>query len=419
MTNIIAPIQPKDREVFMDVLRGFAILGILIANLTAGGLGWGPNGIEKGTYLLPELDKQLLFYYSMFIDGKFYSIFSLLFGWGIALQIQRGINNGIDAVPMVKRRLMFMMLLGFVHLIIYVGDIVLFYAMLGFLLLPLRKFSNKTLIITGAILILSPIILYAAKMHWPVLNKPSELLNQTGDKLWDKWLGIHSEAEYLAWIKKAGWWGQFQENVIGIFYRYGNLFFISRISKVFGMFLIGYAIGRSNFYKNILQNKKIIYWAIWLGLLIGLPANYILAYYESNFNIDYYQLKPNGLYKTIAYAAGVAPLALVYTGACMLWFQTDAGKKIMSVFAPVGKMAFSNYMMHSLVCHFIFLSQGLDYGGKVGTFYLTVFAFTLFIVQIICSTIWLKHFNYGPVEWVWRSLTYGKFQSFKNNWANK
>lgn len=179
------------------------------------------------------------------------------------------------------------------------------------------------------------------------------------------------------------------------------------------MFLIGFVLGRSNFYKNITQNKKTIYLIIGLGLVIGLPANYFLAYFMSNFGEDYYNLKINGLCQTIAYALGVVPLALAYVGIFMLCFQTVIGKRIMSVAAPVDKMVFSNYMMHSLVCHFVFLPPGLGYGSQVGTFYLTVFGIALFVFQIISSAIWLKYFNYGPVEWAWRSLTYWQRQAFK------
>jgi uncharacterized protein len=226
-------------------------------------------------------------------------------------------------------------------------------------------------------------------------------------------LGITSDTTYNEWVKKVGWWDIFQSNVSGIFWRFGDLFFISRIPKVFGMFLIGFVVGRSNFYKNIIEHKKTVYWVIGLGLLIGLPANYFLAYYENTFRGDYYQLKLNGFYQTIAYAFGVAPLALAYVSGFMLCFQTALGKKIMTITAPVGKMAFSNYMTHSLVCNFIFLGAGLGYGGQLGTFYLTVFGLSLFTLQIIISTFWLKYFNFGPVEWVWRSLTYGKMQPMK------
>lgn len=410
--HTIAPIQSKDREVFMDVLRGFAILGILIANLTAGGLGWGPNRVESSPFLIPELDKQLNFLYAMFIEGKFYSIFSLLFGWGIALQIQRGLNKGSDALPTIRRRLLFMLLLGFGHILIWPGDIVLFYAILGFLLLPLRRFSDRALLITGAVLICSPIVLYAAKMQWAMVNAPANFLHLVGENVFKQLSGVQSEGDYETWFKQANWWGILKLNIAGVFHRFGYLFLVSRTPKVLGMFLIGFVLGRSNFYKNIARHKKAVYWIIGLGLLIGLPANYVLAYYVHNFDGDYYQLKINGLYQTMAYAFGVAPLAMAYVGMFMLGFQTGYGKKIMLVIAPVGKMAFSNYVSHSLVCQFVFLSQGLNYGGKLGTFYLTVFAIALFTLQILISTIWLRYFNYGPLEWVWRSLTYGKAQSF-------
>ncbi len=412
MIKTLSPVQNKDREVFMDVLRGFAIFGILIANVTAGGLGWGPYKVTSGPYLLPELDKKLSFIVAMFIEGKFYSIFSLLFGWGIALQLNKAFKNNINALPTIKRRLLFMVLLGLVHILIWPGDIVLFYAILGFILLPFRKFSNKTLLITGALLILMPIVLYTAKMHWPWVNTPSNMLFQLGSKVDNQILNL-GNTEYNEWIKKASWWDVIKSNVGGIFYRYGSLFFISRIPKVFGMFLIGFALGRSNFYKNFAQNKIIVYWIIGLGLIIGLPTNYFLAHYLSNSSNDYYSLKTNGLYQTIAYSFGVAPLALAYVGIFMLCFQKAIVSKIMSVFAPVGKMAFSNYMMHSIFCQFVFLPMGLGLGSYIGSVYLTIFCIWLFACQVIGSTIWLKYFNYGPVEWVWRSLTYWKLQPMK------
>ncbi len=413
MNSSIAPVKNKERIVFMDVLRGLAILGILIANLTMGGLSWGPNKLESGPYFMPELDKSLSFLYAMFIDGKFYSIFSLLFGWGIALQIQRGMNGGLNPIPTIKRRLMFMLLLGFVHILIWPGDIVLFYAILGFMLLPFRRFTDKTLVITGASLILLPIFLYAAKLHWPVLNTPSLALKEMGNDFSFRLTGIDSEESFKLWVEQANWWDLLQSNFASIFYRFSYLLFISRIPKVLGMFLIGYALGRSNFYQTIIQNKKWAYRIIGLGLLIGLPANYFLAQYMTYFEEDYFTLKPNGFYQTLSYAFGVASLAIAYVGILLLVFQTTFGERILSIFAPVGKMAFSNYMMHSIVCNFVFLPMGLGYGGQVGTFYLTIFGLLLFTFQILLSTYWLRYYNYGPVEWLWRSLTYRTFQRMR------
>lgn len=410
----LAPVQTKDREIFMDVLRGFAILGIFIANLGTGFSWYNEQAHASGPYLLPELDHKMGFLHHLFIEGKFYSIFSLLFGWGIALQFKRAEAKGISAAPTVRRRLFFMLLLGAVHLLIWPGDIVFFYALLGFILLPLRKFSNKTLLISGVTLLLSPVLLYGLKMSFHELNYPAQKLFETGNwaeiRLSPALKNIKSEAEYMAWVKDQTWWDVLKSNMAGFFYRYGYLFFVSRVPKVLGMFLIGYVVGRSDFYKNILQHKKLLYWVIGIGLLVGLPANFYLARYMTYFNSDYFGLKTKGLYQTISYALGVAPLAMAYVALFMLSFQTTAGKKILSLLAPAGKMAFSNYLMQSLIGNFVFLGAGLGYMGQVGPVYYTLFGIIVFAAQVIISTVWLKFFNYGPVEWLWRSATYKKWQ---------
>ena len=406
------PIQNQDREVFMDVLRGFAILGIFIANLNTFSF-YSANATETGPFLVPAFDEKMSFLHHMFIEGKFYTIFSFLFGWGIALQIKRGANKGIDVIPTVKRRLIFMSVLGFIHLMLWPGDIVFFYAILGFILLLFINYSDRVLVWTGLGMVLLPIVLYGAKMHWPWLNAPAGMFYATGQQIDNVLLGINSEADYKKFAETAGWWEVLKSNVSGVFYRFGYLFFVSRIFKVLGIFLIGYVIGRSDFYKNFVRNKKIIYWVITIGLVVGLPANYFLAYYMSTFMDDYWTLKTNGFYQTLAYAFGVAPLGFAYIGLAMLCFQTGLGSKIMTILAPVGKMAFSNYVMHTMIGNFVFLNAGLGWMGKVGPVYYTLFGISVFILQIILSTFWLKYFNFGPIEWLWRSATYGKWQTFK------
>ncbi len=416
--QLLTPVQNQEREIFMDVLRGFAILGIFIANLGTGFSWYNPAENRTGPFLLPEWDHKMSFLHHMLIEGKFYSIFSLLFGWGIALQVKKGMGSS-NTIATIKRRLLFMLLLGFIHLLIWPGDIVFFYALLGFLLLPLRKFSNKTLLITGGLLILSPVLLYALKMQFPVLNFPAEKLSQAGNwvdgQLNPQFSNIKSQEEFEAAIKDANWWTVLELNVAGIFYRYNYLFFVSRVPKVLGMFLIGYVIGRSDFYKNIVQHKKLVITIIITGFLLGLPANYFLAKQIQHHMGDYFQLKTNGLYQTVYYAVGVVPLALAYVGCFMLLFQTTTGRQMLGWIAPAGKMAFSNYMMQSLVGNFVFLPVGLAYYGQVGPVYYTLFAIMVFLLQVLISTIWLKYFNYGPVEWLWRSATYKKWQPMRKD----
>jgi uncharacterized protein len=172
-------------------------------------------------------------------------------------------------------------------------------------------------------------------------------------------------------------------------------------------------IGRSDFYKNLQQHKKTVYLIIVIGLIVGLTFNYFLAsYMSSDKSGEYYDLQLSGWYLTIFYALGVVPLALTYVGLMMLGFQTKPGNKLLQIVAPVGKMAFTNYIMHSLIGNFVFLGAGLDLMGQVGPIYFTLFGITVFIFQIIFSTIWLKYFQYGPLEWFWRSLTYKKRQPF-------
>lgn len=410
----LAPVKASEREIFMDILRGFAILGIFLANLNS--FTWYSESAQAtGPYFVPKWDHYMGFLHHVFIEGKFYSIFSLLFGWGIALQFKRAADKGVNALPTVRRRLVFMLLLGALHLLIWPGDIVFFYALLGFLLLPCRKFSDKTLVIAGTLLILSPILLYAAKSQWQWLNAPAGLLFETGSKLDANLMGVTlaNDESVAAFLKNASWWEVLKSDISGFFYRYGYLFFVSRIPKVLGMFFIGYALGRSGFYKNLEQHKKTVTIIIVAGLLIGLPANYYLARYMTYFMNDYWALNTKGLYQTIAYAVGVVPLALAYVGIFMLCFQTSTGKKIVPILAPVGKMAFSNYILQTLIGNFVFLGAGLGYLGEVGPVYYTIFGLIVFALQILLSTIWLRYFNFGPLEWLWRSATYKKWQPFR------
>ena len=213
----LSPVQLNEREIFMDVLRGFAILGIFIANLGSGFVWYRESAHLTGPLLLPALDHKISYLHQMFIEGKFYSIFSLLFGWGIALQVKRGVAKGVDATPTIKRRLAFMLLLGACHLLIWPGDIVFFYALLGFLLLPFRKFSNKTLLITGSILILLPILLFAAKMRWQWLNAPAGILFATGEKIDHLLNNNNSQEDFTNLLKTGTWWDIFKGNLSGFF----------------------------------------------------------------------------------------------------------------------------------------------------------------------------------------------------------
>ena len=237
---------------------------------------------------------------------------------------------------------------------------------------------------------------------------PAGILYQTGEKIDIHVSGIGGFEEFVKKLRYGNYFDHLQTLLSGVFYRFGDLVFQSRIPKVLGMFILGYLLGKDDRYKQIIANTKLL-WSIAIGgLLLGIPCNYLLARYMEEGK--YYNLGIEGMYQTIVYAFGVAPLALAYVALFFLAARTTVGKKCVAILQPVGKMAFSNYILHSLVGCFVFYGFGFAMLHQVGPVYTTIFAFLIFIGQIIFSTLWLKYFNYGPVEWLWRSGTYGKWQ---------
>lgn len=403
----LQPVQKSERIQLLDILRGFAILGIFIMNLEGFTFYWALNDAQRVQVPLASYDHTMEFLQWMFIEGKFYSIFSMLFGIGFAIYLSKA-NENNTILKLFMRRLAVLLLIGFFHLLLWTGDIVAFYAILGFLLIPFRKFRNKTLLIIAGFCILSPIGWYALKMSNPAIFNLAQWPFKWGD-YFSSQQGINSGQDFYNAMREVDFFQMLKFNLVGIFYRYGDLIFQSRGFKVFGMFLIGLVIGRTKFYNRLQENKRLL-WSILIGgLLIGLPANYIMATLKET--PGYGRLTMHGLKQTIAYALGVAPLALAYSSLLALLYLNNPMKKILNLLSPVGKMALSNYIMHTLIGIFTFTGLGFAI-SPMGPTAWTIFALYVFVVQIILSTIWLHFFNYGPLEWLWRSATYRRWQPF-------
>ncbi|HMP87817.1 MAG TPA: DUF418 domain-containing protein [Lacibacter sp.] len=404
------PVHNNERIVLMDALRGIAILGIFIANLGAGFAFYDATAAKTGPFF-HRLDQPFLFWQHVFIEGKFYSIFSFLFGWGFALQLMRSEQKGILPATFMRRRLFFMLLLGGVHLLfIWVGDIVAFYALVGWVLLWIRNWSDRRLLYTALLCLLLPLPLYFLKMKLPVLAAPAYLLFQAGGRI-DQLTGVGSFEQFQAMLKNGGYLQLLYSNLSGAFYRYADLLFQDRFFKVLGMFCLGYLLGRNNRYRTVLINRRLLGIVALAGLLIGLPANYLLAgAMESG---GYYELKPGGLYRTVWYTLGVAPLALAYMELFFLLAQHRMGKRLIALLQPPGKMAFTNYITHSVVGAVVFYGVGWGMMDEVGPVVYTAFAVLVFALQVILSTVWLQFFRFGPVEWLWRSATYRSWQPFR------
>jgi uncharacterized protein len=226
----------------------------------------------------------------------------------------------------------------------------------------------------------------------------------------DSNMGINSGHDYYLVASGNDSLKILRTNVDGIFFRYASLLFQSRIFKVFGMFLIGLVIGRTKFYNKLEENKKLLWWIFVAGLLVGIPSNYLMA--KLNETPGYTRLTVHGLKQTITYAFGVVPLALAYASGFALLYLLKPARQFLNALAPVGKMALTNYISHTIIGLFVFTQLGLGI-QTMGPAAYTLFAVAVYFVQVLISTLWLKFFNYGPLEWLWRNATYGKFQPMR------
>ena len=406
-TQKALPVSLNERADILDVLRGFALLGVLLDNVI-GFTGWGfktlsmrkalPTWPADGILALSELT---------FINGKFYSLFSLLFGIGFSIILIRNEQKGINPLKVFYRRLFILLLIGVAHmLLLWEGDILFLYAMIGMILPLFRKFSDKALLITAAALILSPIILDC--IYIMIHARPGDGLERIALSI-DQKNGVPTDSTYANYLYKPGSgmheWRNWQES--GWAWRYEGLLDSNRIPKVLGMFLLGFYSGRKMIYlqleKYVSLFKKLKLW----GFVIGIPAAIACTYFEI-FAGEVMKKEPAVLGHSFFYAISVVPLCLAYTSViCLRWIKKKGDSKL-KVLAPMGRMALTNYLMQTIIAIIIYYGIGFGFGGNIGPALFIPIGLAVYALQILYSNLWFKYFNYGPFEWIWRMLAYGK-----------
>jgi uncharacterized protein len=402
-TQRALPVSLADRSDILDVLRGFALLGILLDNIFAF-TGWAflPQP-QRETLATWPTDGILGLSELAFVKGKFYSLFSLLFGIGFSIILIRNEQKGVNPLKIFYKRLLILLLIGAAHLYFFwEGDILLLYALLGLLLPLFRRCSDRTLLIWAAALIASPILIDLIKVLLHV--KTGSFLQAIAINI-DQKTGVPAEYGQYLYKKGSGWqeWRNWQQS--GFFWRYSDLIESNRMPKVLGMFLVGFYAGRKMIYANLESYipllKRLRKW----GFIIGIPTSLALAYFE----IDEKNVPdPLGLIETLLYAISVVPLSLAFVSSiCLHWLKKNGNAK-WKLLAPVGRMALTNYLMQTIICITIFYGVGFGFGGNIGPVIFFPIAFAIYTLQVIYSNLWFKYFNYGPFEWIWRMLTYGK-----------
>jgi len=406
MSTASAPVLQKERFDILDVLRGFALLGILVNNIR-GFSGYGYL-TDKYQDVLPtsQADKIFDLLQFVFVEGKFYSIFSLLFGVGFSIIITRTAQKGIQTLQIFYRRLFVLIVFGLIHtLLIWEGDILLLYGLIGLCLPLFRNFSDKQLLVSATLLILSPILFDAIKVL--IKAGPGDWLFAMAQSL-DKKNGVPVDDNYAFYLFKdgSGWqeWRNWQAS--GFFYRYEYILNSNRPVKVLGMFLIGFYAGRKGIHQHLEAYHGLFKKIRNYGFAIGIIASAGKVYFEMDHKHIYSSAW--GLMDTLFYALSVVPLALAYVSViCLIWIKAKE-KTLLRYFAPAGRMALTNYLSQTIICIFLFYGIGFGLGIKFGPVFLYPMALVIFILQVLFSNFWFRYFNYGPLEWIWRQLTYGK-----------
>jgi uncharacterized protein len=396
-----------ERTQLLDSLRGFALFGVVWSNYAVLSLAMFMSPEAKAALPGAFLDAPLKAFHTILIDGKFYSIFSLLFGIGFGFFLAKG-NDGLWRF---YRRMLILLIIGWLHLrYLWAGDILFLYAVLGLLLPLFRGLSDHALVITAAALILSPIAIDAAVVLTNARFDPvAPLLRPMAAK--DALYGNSTFDAFLA-LPDGGWQAFFHANERGWLFRFVHLVESNRPPKVLGLFLLGLWVSRRRLFADVEAHAPLLKRICIAGFALGLPFSVLLWWADHNVG---YPPEASSLVRTASYALSVVPLAIAFASGFALLWRNDRWKSRLMFLAPMGRMALTNYLMQTIIALALFTGVGLGWGTRVSAVMFEGIALFVFILQVLWSHRWLKRYHYGPFEWAWRSLTYGKVMAMRNS----
>jgi uncharacterized protein len=425
--NSISPLQKHDRIESLDIMRGIVLCGILLMNINGFGLAHayndptlsgGATSWNLATWITTNL----------FFEGTMRALFSLLFGVGMFVLLDRFEKRGagIEAANIYFRRLTWLLVFGLVHayLLLWDGEILYNYALMGYFVFVFRNLSPKKLIS-------SALLLFAIGAFWSYCDYKNDIKfvsdvalarenTIAGKTLSRELIDASQKWEKKEWEHSAEGITFYNENMrksyinvvafLAPINNYYNTYWTYRYDlwDILSMMLLGIGL----FKLGILSAQKSYRFYSIMGLLgygIGLTVNYFEIYtiYQDNFSFLSFS-KTN-----ITYDLGRVPVAIGHIALIMILCKLPILKWLKYRIAAIGKMALTNYIMHSIICMIVFTGVGFGLFGKLQRYELLYVVFSIWIFQLILSPIWLKYYHYGPIEWLWRSLSYQKRQPFK------
>ena len=401
-----APVPQTERIDSIDVLRGFALLGILVMNIQA-------FAMPQTAYINPTAygdltgaNRYVWIAGRMFADQKFMTIFSMLFGAGIVLMTGRAEARG-DGRRVHYRRMRWLLVIGLLHgYLLWWGDILFHYAVCGMLVYPLRRQSPGRLIAIGLAL------LVAASAFWGLVGLsfpywPEEVRTEIEEEAWRP---TPEKIDTELATYRGGWLDQLPHRSATALGMQTFLLIIWIVWRAGGLMLIGMAL----FKKEVFSARRSpgFYAAlIAVAAVVGLPLQ------ASGISLSFADAWSFGslfVDTQLVYWASIA-VGIGYVGAVMLACRTAALRRVTRPFAAVGQTALTNYLLQTVICTTIFYGHGLGLFGAVDRVGQVGVMAGVWTVQLIASPLWLRRFRFGPVEWLWRSLTYRARQPMRRN----
>ena len=407
LRTVRGPVAESERISSLDVLRGFALLGILVMNIQSfamvGAVYDNPTAYRppQGANLVVWLLSHLL------ADQKFISIFSMLFGAGIVLMSEKAERVGTRPRPLHYRRMGWLILFGLLHAyLLWYGDILYAYGMCGLFVYLLRRKSPMTLVSWALVLAaIGSLIAVGLGVLW-LPHLPADV---RADFIEDNWLPSSQDIAEEVAEYRGSWIAQMSDRVPVAFDIETSLFLRLYVWKTSSLMLLGMAL----FKLGALQAR----WSrgrylalVGAGLTVGIPLTLfgVAQNFAKHWDVEY------SLYFGEQYNYwGSYLVALGWTGLVMLWCRSSRAPALKERMAAAGRMAFTNYILQTVICTTIFYGSGFGYFERVPRTGQILIVFAVYAAQLAIAPLWLRHFRFGPLEWLWRTLTYGKRQPFR------
>lgn len=432
-TTLAAPVSQSERIVILDSLRGIAILGILLMNIPGFAL---PEPVYGDPSVLNEwgtVNFKTWYFIEWFMEGSQRALFSMLFGAGIILFVTRQEKkvDGLWPADYFLRRQLWLMVFGLFNafILLWFWDILFHYACLGMIMFTFRRLSPKALIIGAAI----SLLLMTARENLDAFRDRKmiakgeviAMMDTTATKLTDQQKAdLGAMTEFKEKTSAEGKKKKMEKSLAAVRGGYGGFYeyqsersFRGEINYLYygGWDILVFMFLGMAFFKNgVLMGKASakVYWGMFI---IGLGLGLVLSYFrlkpliDHQFNyFDYTKDTPFEFYEISRTFRAIGIFGLI-----MLLYKSGWFKWLFTLMRPVGQMAFTNYLMQSLLVGLFFYGVGLGYFGKLERHEIYYVVGATWLLEIVWSHIWLRYFRFGPLEWAWRSLTYWKKQPMK------